>query len=664
MADVRSLAWLIKVNGASEAGKAVEGLDNKIDNTKSKMFSFSDSLKNIGGGLKSIGGKISGAGDSVSKLGGKITKMTLPLTVAGTKAFKWANDLDKAIRQVSTLTSDGILPVDKIKKEVLDISDATGIAQSDVANAMYEALSAGVDESKVVDFTKKAINLTEAGFTDLSTAIDATTTILNAYGDKAFDVSKISDILVKTQDKGKITVDELAGSIGRVIPTAAAAGVNVDQLGAAYSILTLKGMDATKATTRLDAMINELSTTGSATDEVLRQRTGRSFAQLTEQGTNLGQVLGIIDNAAKESGLTLKDMFSQSTAGSAALSLLSDGVEGYTAMLGTMNNAQGSTDRNAEKMKGNAYTWQKAVNKMKNTMIDLGDAIAPVLIPIADKIGELTNRFRELSPETKEKIVQFGLMAVAAGPLLVVGGKLISGIGTMISVAGTVIHVFGFIASFVLPALGSAISFICSPIGLVVGAASVLIMIGVHLVRDWKNIKKRANELGGGLKGYLCAALESTGRFFTNLRDKAVGALNKIKGAWGKLKEFVKHPIKGTVGFIGKLLGVKGDSKEDVPSHAKGLDRVPHDNYMANLHSGEMILTEKTAAAYRALGGSRDNVPVYNVNNNERSYESAPNVTINIDVKGSADSQTVLDIAEQVRTEIDNVFRRLSLQRA
>lgn len=664
MADVRSLAWLIKVNGASEAGKAVEGFDNKIDNTKSKMFSFSDSLKNIGGGLKSIGGKISGAGDSVSKLGGKITKMTLPLTVAGTKAFKWANDLDKAIRQVSTLTSDGILPVDKIKKEVLDISDATGIAQSDVANAMYEALSAGVDESKVVDFTKKAINLTEAGFTDLSTAIDATTTILNAYGDKAFDVSKVSDILVKTQDKGKITVDELAGSIGRVIPTAAAAGVNVDQLGAAYSILTAKGMNARIATTNLEGMLSELSTTGSKTDTILRLRTGKSFAQLTEEGTNLGKVLGIIDGAAKESGLTLKDMFGQSTAGSAALSLLSDGVEGYTAMLGTMNNAQGATDKNAEKMKGNAYTWQKAVNKMKNTMIDLGDAIAPVLIPIADKIGELTNRFRELSPETKEKIVQFGLMAVAAGPLLVVGGKLISGIGTMISVAGTVIHVFGFIASFVLPALGSAISFICSPIGLVVGAASALIAIGVHLVRDWKNIKKRANELGGGLKGYLCAALESTGRFFTNLRDKAVGALNKIKGAWGKLKEFVKHPIKGTVGFIGKLLGVKGDSKEDVPSHAKGLDRVPHDNYMANLHSGEMILTEKTAAAYRALGGSRDNVPVYNVNNSERSYESAPNVTINIDVKGSADSQTVLDIAEQVRTEIDNVFRKLSLQRA
>ena len=55
------------------------------------------------------------------------------------------------------------------------------------------------------------------------------------YSDDAFDVSKIHDIFVQTQDKGKISVDELGSSIGRIIPTASSLGINIDQLGASYA---------------------------------------------------------------------------------------------------------------------------------------------------------------------------------------------------------------------------------------------------------------------------------------------------------------------------------------------------------------------------------------------------------------------------------------------
>ena len=233
--DIRNLSWLLKVQGADEAAKAVEGLDSKVDKAKSGMRGLEDRLGNLGDKFIGMGGKLGVAGGAMTLLGAGITKATAPLKMIGGEAFSWAKDLDTAVRQVSTLTSDGILPVDKIKKEVRAISDETGRAQTEIASAMYEALSSGVDESKVVDFAKSAITLSEAGFTDLGTSIDATTTILNAYGSKALDVGKISDILVKTQDKGKITVDELAKSIGRVIPTAAAAGGHVEQLRAAVS---------------------------------------------------------------------------------------------------------------------------------------------------------------------------------------------------------------------------------------------------------------------------------------------------------------------------------------------------------------------------------------------------------------------------------------------
>lgn len=667
MADIRNLSWLLKVQGADEAAKAVEGLDSKVDKVKGGMLGLEDRLGNLGDKFIGIGGKLGVAGGAMTLMGAGMTKATEPLKAIGSEAFNWAKDLDTAVRQVSTLTTDGILPVDKIKKEVRAISDETGRAQTEVANAMYEALSSGIDESKVVGFTKNAITLSEAGFTDLGTSIDATTTILNAYGAKAFDVGKISDILVKTQDKGKITVDELAKSIGRVIPTAAAAGVNVDQLGAAYSILTAKGMNARIATTNLEGMLSELSTTGSNVDKVLRMRTGKSFAQLSDEGVNLGEVLSIVQEAADDAGLTLKDMFSQSTAGSAALSIMSDGVEGYTDALGAMNNAQGAAAKNAEKMHGAEYNWGKAMGKIKNTLIDLGNAIAPVIIPIAERISGLIAKFSELSPGTKDFIVKLGLIAVAAGPVLMMLGNLTMGVGGLMVGGGLLLKGIGFLAGSAIPALGAALSFLFSPMGLILGAISLLSGLSMHLCQDWGNIKERAKELGGGLKGYLWATLESTGKYFKGLWDVGVKTLNGIKSAWEGLKNIVAKPIKGVVSFIGQKLGIGGgNAQKTVPSHAKGLNSVPYNDYTANLHAGEMILTRKAASLYRAMGGDKDRVPIYNTynnNNSRRTYDNAPVININVDVKGNADRNTADDIAGKVREEIDEVFRELQLQR-
>ena len=174
---------------------------------------------------------------------------------------------------------------------------------------MYEALSSGIKTEDVTKFTEQGLKLTKAGFTDLPTVIDATTTALNAYGDAAPSVEKIQDIMVKTQDLGKITVDELGKSMGRVIPTAAAAGVGFDQLGAGYAILTARGINASEATTSLNSMLNELASSGTKSDKALREMTGKSFKELTAEGKNIGDVLNIIQENAKSSGLELGDMF-------------------------------------------------------------------------------------------------------------------------------------------------------------------------------------------------------------------------------------------------------------------------------------------------------------------------------------------------------------------
>lgn len=690
MADARELIFKIDTTGADKAAEDIKEVNKSMDGAKSKFSGLEGMLKTTGSSLQSFGGKMKGFGNQISAKGKQITsfgksltKLTAPLTVMGGIGFKKFMELDKGIRQVSTLADKEILPVSQIRKEVRSISDSAGIAQTEVAGAMYEALSSGIDTSKVVDFTKSATKLTKAGFTDMGTVIDATTTALNAYGDQAFEVSKIHDIFVKTQDKGKITVDELGKSMGRVIPVAAAAGVNLDQLGASYSILTANGIPVAETTTSIRGMLSELSQTGTKADKALRQKTGKGFKDLTKDGKNLGEVLGILKDVASSSGLELGDMFGNINAQSAANTLNNNGLENYTKMLKEMQNSDGSVDANYEKMLGSAEQWNRAKTQMTNALIDVGGAISPFVIQAAEGIGKLAGMFSNLDEDTQSSIAQWGLLLVAAGPVISIFWTVVSTIGTVISVVGGLVGTIGSLVG----GLGGIVSVggsVVGAIGSVLGALGpvgwaimAVVGFGAFLISNWQTIKSEAAALGGGIKGYLLATLKVTGSGFTEMAGKALGALNSIKDKWNEVKEFFKNPIKGIVSIVQKgatalgniMSGGGGSEKAKGNPHATGLDYVPYDNYLASLHEGEMILTKSAANAYRDLGGDRNNVPnnSYNYVNNSPSNVSnntvsnAPNININV-YGGPKDSP--MDIAQNVRAEVENIFRDLRLQRA
>lgn len=693
MADARELVFSIKAEGADDSVDKIKGVDKAMDGAKSKVGGLGGAMQTLGSGMQMAGGKIQSFGGAVmaqgkgiTKLGKKVTRATAPFAAAAAVGVKKFMALDTAIRQVSTLTTDEVLPVSQIRKDVKAISNAHGIAQTEVAGAMYEALSSGIDQSKVTEFTKSAVKLTKAGFTDMATVVDATTTVLNAYGDAAYDVSKIHDIFVKTQDKGKITVDDLGKNIGRVIPLAAAAGVNVDQLGASYAMLTAKGQNARIATTNLNSMIAELSATGTRADKVLRGATGKSFAELTKSGTSLGDVLGILNENATKSGMALNDMFGNTSAGQAAMSLFSEGAEGYNKMLKEMQNSDGATDANYEKMIGPAEQWAQAKSQIENSLIDLGGAMAPFVVEIAGAISEVVAKFQELDPATQSTIAQWAMLALAAGPLITIFGSIVTGVGMFISVIGGVI---GFVGSLV-GVLGSVASVGGSVIGAIAGivvalgpigwAVMAVVGVGAFLISNWQEIKAEAASLGGGIRGYLVGALHVAGSKFSGLRSKATGALNAIKGAWESLKRALANPIKGVVsivssaaGGIAKLGGGgkgKGKGRKGVPSHATGLDYVPHDDYLANLHEGEIILTKTAANAYRELGGTKDGLTEVNttnsqtVNRNRSESETVNNKSPHVTINVYGGENNPMAIAREVREEFSNLFRELQLQRA
>ena len=677
MANARELIWKLSAKD-SGMSKTIEELDGKftelnprIGATENMLGKFGSNMKIMGSNMSAFGGRVSSIGKNIQGFGAKMTRAMLPVSIAMGKAIYDSLNLDTAIRQVTTLTDENVLPVEQIKKDVREISDASGRSQAEIANAMYDALSSGVDQSKVKDFVKSGVDLVRAGFTDMPTVIDATTTALNAYGDAAPEVSKIHDIFVKTQDLGKITVDELGKSIGRVIPTAAAAGVGLEQLGASYSMLTAKGMNAELATTTMNSMLAELSSTGSKSDKALRKMTGKSFKQLTKEGKNIGEVLEVIQESAKGAGLELSDMFGNINAGKAANSILSEGAEAYTKVLESMKKADGATIKNAMKMMGPAEKLQIAKTRLENSMIDAGGILAPHLVTLAEGISNLVDKFSSLDSETQSMIVEWIGMAIAIGPVVYLVGTLGTVFGGAVGILGNFIGIIGMVIGAIAP-LASGFFGLLGAIGPIGWALMAIVGVCGYLMSNWDSVKAKADELGGGFKGYLMAAIQVVIGGFSGLGSTALGVLNSIKEKWNEVKEFVKHPIQGVIslaqkGFAALSGGSSGKTENSAPKrvpHATGLEKVPFDNYPADLHKDEMVLTADAANAFRELGGSKNYVP-NNIReskiDNKSFMSNSPNIVVN--VYGERTRDEAFNIGQKVREELDAFFKEMQLQR-
>ena len=410
-----------------EAGVSTDSLGNKNEELKKTYERLAKQQEKLGGlkdQQKQIEESISGTKKELLKTTGTIAAVATAVYAGPVKS---AMEYETAMNKVATIADTNVVPLDQMSKQITELSSETGIAASQVADDVYNAISAGQNTADAVNFVSNSTKLAKAGFAESSQTLDVLTTILNAYGMSADKVSTVSDMLVQTQNKGKVTVGELSSVMGKIIPTANANNVALEQLTAGYAIMTSKGIAAAETTTYMNSMFNELGKTGTTADKTLRKVGGGSFKELMASGKSVGEVLQILKDAAKKDGLALSDMFGSAEAGKAAMSLLSDGVEGFNSQVQGMIDSQGATQAAFDTVsKGTEAKLQKAKNSIANLSITLGQTFLPIVGQVADKISDVitkTTQYASENPKTVKTVVTL-VSALAGLKVGALGAKL------------------------------------------------------------------------------------------------------------------------------------------------------------------------------------------------------------------------------------------------
>jgi len=389
--------------------KEYEQLNRELSQTNRKARLFGINTKNSERMAKSLGRAISRNTKKMKifqnmarrkadrqQLKGDIMKnaaMGAAVAIPLKMAIGSAVNFKSAMGEVSTLVDTSKVDMDALGTTVRKVGKDFGTGGTAMAGATYQAISAGVAAADIGDFMKVAGKAAIGGSTDVTTAVDGITSVVNAYGKDVVSATQASDFMFTAVRLGKTNFSELSKSLYNVIPGASALNVGFGEVTASISTLTALGTPTSVATTQMRSVFDELSKSSSKVYKTFERLTGKSFKEFVASGGNLQQALQIIKREADTTNKGMKDFFGSTEAGSAALTLTGKGASKFSSDLKEMNSATGASEEAFAKMSKTAkFQFSQLKAKLGDIGITIGSALLPAVLDLADKFSNVASK--------------------------------------------------------------------------------------------------------------------------------------------------------------------------------------------------------------------------------------------------------------------------------
>lgn len=378
-------------------------LNRALTKSALSIRSFATSAQSAGrGGVAALIGAFGSAVNAAIRLGTAIG--TIGFAALGIAAFQAAKNIKNfgnAMAEVSTLVNESEASIDRLTEETLRLSETYGTDVVKQAEGLYQTISAGADAStEAIGELDVANKIAVAGLTDVDTAVDALSTVMNAFTVDTKDAIDVADALFVSVKEGKTRIEELAGGLQFGASTAGTLGVEYEQLLAAVSALTAAGTKTSRAFRQVNQIMNKVLNPTAESKELAKEL-GIEFNAAALEAKGFRKFLLDAAEAADFSAKKLSTLFPGTRTGPAVLALTGAQLGKFTEILEQMGNRAGTTEQAFEKM---VNTLQFQFDLLKSavdvTSTKIGDAMEEELIGAVKTI-------RKGITDGREDIVKF-----------------------------------------------------------------------------------------------------------------------------------------------------------------------------------------------------------------------------------------------------------------
>lgn len=389
----------------SVAKNTLKDLSQQVKQTKAEISSLNDveipSMDNgsNGGALSAVTGILDKAGfgqassaietlsSAFSGMGTSALGATVGIAAAGVaiketydftkEAIQKSAEFGKALSELSSITGVTGDDLGVLRRQIQDIAKETTSTVVDVTNSMTKIGGAMPsllsDTEGLGEVYKQTATMAKAGLMDMDEATSALTTIMGQFNLGAYDAAKTVDYLANASQAGSAEIGELAATAKVCGTTAAAAGLQVNEMSAMAEVLADKALKGSEAGTQMRNIFSKFSADGIV---------GAS-AIMEELGKHAGDTAYMVEKFGVQNA-------------NAAL-ILASGNDRYKELIDSLDKVGTASDMAAT----NSENLIGSINKMKvawdNFMSSFEvDRANGAVMEITNSIGEMVNSVIDL----------------------------------------------------------------------------------------------------------------------------------------------------------------------------------------------------------------------------------------------------------------------------
>lgn len=480
--------------------------------------------------------------------------ITAPLSAIGAVSLNSFMKFQDGLATVGTNIDTSKESLEEMGKEIIALGRKVPVSIGHLTEGLASVRAAGIgaaDQFKVLEGSARLATATGLNTTEAATFA---TSAIKSFGLEGEAAETIYGKLFQTAASGGLqSVSELARGFGRVAPTMAATGVELDEYLAGVSALTAAGIPATKAQMDLRAAVDKLSKPGKEASAVFKHLGASSFKDLIAQSGGLVPALDRIKVAVRGNEQRIAGMVGSAKAAQTVFALTGKQAGAFRESLDAL---QGSTEEleraYKEKSETIAAQKQRMANALESISISIGRILAPAIERIVPLIDSMADSWSELSPTTQKLAVVFGALAAAIGPALILFSSFVTVVGAGAKVVGSLVGWSKYlwmmrasIMSGLIPSLKAAIASVWSftaallanPITWIIIAIAALGAAVYQIYKNWEPLKIFFAEVWEGAVATMKGAWEGITGFFSGLWD---GVVEIFSAAWKKIQPIVE----------------------------------------------------------------------------------------------------------------------------
>ena len=569
--------------------------DRLTDESKRLAAEYDELIRKEDGFGESGANAFEAVGDALAAAG--IAAALKEIGEAYKECVELAAEFDATMSTVEALSGATKNEMAALSAEAKNLGATTKFTATESAEAMTYMGMAGWDAEQMLSGMDGVLKLAAASGEDLAQVSDIVTDNLTAFGMKASDTARFSDVLAAAATNSNTSVSIMGETFKKAAPVAGALGYSVEDVAVAVGLMANAGVKGSRAGTALSntftGLLNGVTLTGAAFGEM-------EFSVVNTDGTmmSFGQTIDSLRAAFSQMSEAEKVANAQAIAGkqgyAGLLAILNATSGDYDKLTQSINNSRGAAEKMAnvrmDNLRGQMTLLQSATDAVKTTIGEAYSGEFKSLAKMATDVMTWINNFM-----TKHPVLLKSIIAITAEVGLLVGAytayvavKKVKNTLTALETALGVKNAAATVAEKVATDAATAsqtkfnLAMLASPVGIALAAVAALTVAVIAL----KNAEEKAHEEWESMTPVTRKHAEE----LETLKKK----YDEVREAEGEHSENALR-LKNQVDDLTAAYGAEAQSMEDLRAEHDQMIS-DHDDFFKRLRDSESeIRSEETA---------------------------------------------------------------------